>query len=106
MPGMHPRESARAWGQIVAKAWADPTFKKRLLADPAAVLKEHGLEVAHGVQVRIVEDTDTVHHLTLPAPPSEALELSEEQLGTVAGGISWTRWLCFGCQKTKGPTTR
>ena len=33
--------SDKQWSQIVAKAWADANFKQRLLADPAAVLKEN-----------------------------------------------------------------
>jgi hypothetical protein len=32
----------KAWGQIVARAWQDEAFKRRLLADPAAVLREQG----------------------------------------------------------------
>ena len=102
---MNQEQPGNKWGRIVAKAWADESFKKRLFANPTAVLKEHGLEVDPGIQVKIVEDTDTLHHLMLPPKPSEA-ELSEEELEMVAGGISWTRWLCFGCQKSQGPTTR
>ncbi len=26
------------WGQVVAQAWSDDTYKQRLFADPAAVL--------------------------------------------------------------------
>jgi hypothetical protein len=73
------------WGQIVAKAWQDGAFKKRLLADAAAVLREHGVDVSPGVQIRVVEDTDQVRYLTLPQQPSDK-ELSEEELAKVAGG--------------------
>src|SRR5262245_44375103 len=74
--------------RIVAKAWTDETFKKRLLADPAAVLKEHGMEMPPGIQVRIVENTEEVRYLTLPRPgrPSSG-ELAEEELARVAGGL-------------------
>jgi hypothetical protein len=74
------------WGQIVAQAWRDEAFRRRLLAEPAAVLKEHGLEMPAGVQVRIVEDTEHVIHLTLPRRPASPGEVSEEELATVAAG--------------------
>ena len=61
------------WGQLVAKAWADPAFKAKLLADPAAVLKEHKLIVPAGLKIVVVENTEKVLHLTLPLPPAPAL---------------------------------
>jgi|WetSurMetagenome_2_1015567.scaffolds.fasta_scaffold298261_2 hypothetical protein len=73
----------KAWSQIVAKAWSDELFKKRLLADPAAVLKEHGIELPTEVAVKVVEDSAKVVHLILPNPP---VELSEEEMNQVAGG--------------------
>jgi hypothetical protein len=59
------------WSQLVARAWIDPIFKARLLADPAAVLKENGLEPPPGMQIQVVEDTDQVVHLPLPPTPEE-----------------------------------
>ena len=82
---MNAEQQSKQWGQIVAKAWADEGFKKRLVAEPAAVLKENGLEVAPGFQVKVVEDTGQVCHLTLPAKPSTG-ELSEEDLDRIGGG--------------------
>ena len=76
---------SEAWRQVVAKAWQDESFKRRLLDDPAAVLKEHGIAVPAGVQVRVVEDTDQVRHLTLPVRTSDS-QISEEELVQVAGG--------------------
>jgi hypothetical protein len=74
----------KQWGQLVAQAWADEAFKRRLLADPAAVLKEQGLEAPPGVRVRVLEDTDQVLHLTLPQQPTS--EISHEDLERVAAG--------------------
>jgi hypothetical protein len=76
----------KKWGQIVARAWADQGFKQRLLADPAAALKEHGVGVPPGVQVRVVEDTRHVCHLTLPLRPVTE-QISEEDLKLAAGGV-------------------
>jgi hypothetical protein len=65
------------WAQLVARAWSDDAFKQRLLADPAAVLKEHGLELPPGFQVDVRENTDEQAHLVLPAKPAPA-GLAEE----------------------------
>jgi hypothetical protein len=81
------REQARKWGQVVARAWSDEAFKRRLLAEPGAVLREQGMDVPPGVEVRVVENTDTLIHLPLPPKPA-AGELSEEQLDAVAAGAS------------------
>jgi len=73
------------WAQLVARAWSDEAFKNRLLTQPAAVLKEAGLEVPEGLQLKVVENTERLCHLILPPPPA-AGELSEETLAAVAAG--------------------
>ncbi len=73
----------RAYTKIVAKAWSDAEFKKRLLSDPNAVLKENGIEIPQGVQFKVMEDTNQLVHLVLPPPPDE---IDIEELGKVAGG--------------------
>lgn len=70
-------------GKIFAQCWADETFKQRFMDDPEEILKEAGLEVPEGVAFRVVENTDKVNYILLPAKPNE---LSDEQLDGVAGG--------------------
>ncbi len=88
------RFQEKQWGQIVARAWADEAFKGRLLAEPQAVLREHGLESAPDVEVRVVEDTGRVRHFVLPASP--AGELTDEELSPGAGTDSFSGF-SFGC---------
>ena len=83
---MNAEQQIDQWGQIVAKAWQDDAFKKRLVSNPSAALKEEGLEVPSGVQIRIVENTDTLVYLTLPARPLDG-EISDDELAAVAGGM-------------------
>jgi len=63
-------EFQKAYGKIVAKAWADEGFKQRLLTETTDVLKEHGITLPQGVEAKIVEATETTIHLLLPLPPN------------------------------------
>ena len=77
------RRTTSKWGQMVAQAWSDDSYKQRLLTDPAAVMAERGLTAPAGKQLRVVEDTADTVHVVLPARPNE---LSDEQLDQAAGG--------------------
>ena len=48
--------------QIVARAWTDPAYRERLLADAATAVEELGVARAH---LKAVENTDTVHNLVV-----------------------------------------
>ena len=63
-------EQQKAMAKVIAKAWSDEGFKKRLLAQPMAVLVEHGVEVPAGVELKAVENTDKVAYFVLPAMPT------------------------------------
>jgi hypothetical protein len=84
------------WDQIVARAWADDAFKQRLLADPAAVLKEYGVAPPAGVTIKVHESTDKVLNLTLPPKPGLE-ELSVEEVQRVVGGTG-SLWLGGGSE--------
>lgn len=85
-----PSEHMDKASELVARAWADEGFKKRLMADPVPVLKEHGFPLPPaGVEVRVVENTDNVRYLLLPARPKTGVgDLSDKDLEGVAGGLS------------------
>jgi hypothetical protein len=78
------QDNAAAYGKIVAKAWRDPAFKAKLLADPQAILKDAGVAVPAGVTVKVVENSASLFHLVLPPKPTG--EISDEDLDRVAGG--------------------
>lgn len=78
------RDNAAAYGKVVAKAWRDPAFKAKLIADPQAVLREAGMGVPAGATVKVVENTGTHLHFVLPPKPTG--QLSDEALDEVAAG--------------------
>lgn len=51
--------------RIVARAWLDPEFKARLLADANAAVAELGVDLSHWapVKLRVVENTPQTHNL-------------------------------------------
>jgi len=79
-------EKAKQWARIVAKAWADEAFKKRLLSDPIAVLKAEGDEVPAGISFRVVENTESTVYLVLPAMPKGAGNLQDLEARIAAHG--------------------
>lgn len=74
--------------QIFAECWNDAAVKTRFMDDPKSVLEEHGLEVPEDVVVKVVENSEQCVHITLPAPPPERRDLTDDELGDAAGG-SW-----------------
>lgn len=73
--------------KTIARAWAEPEFKKKLVGDPRSALAEHGIEVPEGVTVKTVENTDDTVHLVLPARPADAGDVSMDDLERIAGGV-------------------
>jgi nitrile hydratase len=53
-----PERGAR----VVARAWVDPAFKQRLLADGSAACQELGLDVA-ALKLVVVENTPATHNM-------------------------------------------
>jgi nitrile hydratase subunit alpha len=56
-----PRNGAR----VVARAWVDPAYKKRLLADAPSALTEVGYSSQHGEHMVVVENGPQVHNLVV-----------------------------------------
>lgn len=48
--------------KVVARAWTDPEFKARLLADATEACKEMGISGLQGEDMIVVENTDSVHN--------------------------------------------
>lgn len=56
-----PRNGAK----VIAKAWADPEYKKRLLEDSTAAIAELGFSGVQGEDMVVVENTDDVHNVVV-----------------------------------------
>ena len=59
------RIGPRNGAQVVARAWTDPEYKARLLADGTAAIGEFGFLGAQGEHMVVVENTPEVHNLVV-----------------------------------------
>jgi len=75
--------------RVIEKATADQVFRNEVLATPrAAIRREFGVEFPGELDVQVVEESWTRVWIVLPAPPprEDGEELSDAELGKVAGG--------------------
>src|SRR5438477_4254909 len=56
-----PRNGAR----VVARAWLDPEYKKRLLADAPSTIAELGFRSGQGEHMMVLENGPKVHNLVV-----------------------------------------
>ena len=90
----HEAEFQKKWAKVIAKAWSDPAFKKKLMHHPNETLMAEGLGLPKGVHVEIHESTSKVVHLNLPQRPEG--EVSEETLLQIAAGATAGGCACWG----------
>ena len=76
--------------RIIQRSLQDESFRQRLIEDPkAAVEQELGARLPEEVRVVTVEESADTIYLVLPSTPmagSEGVELSDQDLESVAGG--------------------
>jgi nitrile hydratase len=51
--------------KVVAKAWTDPEYRRRLLEDGTAAVKELGFSGQQGEHIVVVENTPTTHNVVV-----------------------------------------
>jgi nitrile hydratase len=61
MEARSPANGAR----LVARAWVDPGFKRRLIADPKAACAEMGIDATSINEFVVLENTEKVRHLVV-----------------------------------------
>ncbi len=64
LAGGSPANGAR----ITARAWVDPAFRERVLADANVAIRELGLSMSGGIQeqrLKVVANCDTEHHVVV-----------------------------------------
>lgn len=88
---MTNEELGKKLGHVIAKAFADNAFKQKLLSNTIAVLKEEGVELPVGLELRVVQNTDNLLFIGLPIDSPQ--ELSDKKLDKVDGGTTSRPWI-------------
>jgi nitrile hydratase len=51
--------------EVVARAWTDPAYRERLLANGTRAIAELGFGGPEGADIRVLENTDEVHNVVV-----------------------------------------
>jgi len=83
---------------VIVKAIKDADYRQQLLNNPreavlAAVREvDPGFEIPKEVEIKVFEEPKRAFYLVLPQTPTENIEISDEDLEKVAGGIFTDQW--------------
>lgn len=85
----------KTWPQIIAKAWVDKAFHKKLMTSPKEVFEQYGLPMLPGVHY-VMREGESPTSMTFFVPPKPA-DLGEEKLEDVLKEVVTTyRHRCCG----------
>lgn len=100
-------QDQKLYAQIVQKAWDDVTFKQELIANPVAAIEKltgNKMNLPEGKTLVVKDQTDESKvYINIPAPAKQSVdvELNEEQLEAVSGGID-IPWITINFPKGSG----
>ena len=91
---MEVTKEQKLFQEIVTKAWEDASFKEELIADPVAAIEKltgEKVSLPEGKKLVVRDQTDaSTIYVNIPAEKNmDDVELNEEQLEAVAGGLSF-----------------
>jgi nitrile hydratase len=78
--------------------YKSPAYRSRVVREPRAVLREMGLDLPEGVEIRVWDSSAEVRYFVLPEQPAAASGLDESALA------AWvTRDAMIGVGKPRAP---
>ncbi|RRJ64215.1 NHLP leader peptide family natural product precursor [Paenibacillus oralis] len=68
--------------QVIEKAWQDPSFKAKLLADPKSAIQEAlGVILPDHIKIKTVEESSDEFYMVLPPNPANVVKGEIKPLG-------------------------
>jgi hypothetical protein len=77
-------QDQKRYEQVLEKATKDQAYRQRLKAEPISVLKEAGIDIPEGVEVRVREFDHNCRYLFLPPPnyvSGQQMDLASKEKG-------------------------
>ena len=85
-------QSSEIYNALISEALVNTTFKKELLESPKTAIERfvgQGFTFPQGIRILVEDQSDeNLIYFNIPKCQSDSLELTEEQLETIAGGTS------------------
>ncbi|MEW7281255.1 NHLP leader peptide family RiPP precursor [Aquimarina sp. 2201CG1-2-11] len=86
------QKSHEFMNSLISKCWEDASFKQELINNPEATIEKFAgqpITLAEGKKLVVVDQTNDKNvYINIPAEPNlDELELTDEQLELVAGGV-------------------
>lgn len=83
--GMVEMNTQELKNQIIEKAWTDAEFKKQLLTNPKAAIKDvFGVDVPDEINLHVNEEDSNNYYLALPQNPADIKDVE---------GTDAVRWM-------------
>jgi len=89
--------AARARAKIIVRAWKDPEFKARLMADPKTVCRENGLELPDEMNLEVLEADHESLLFVVPSDGPAAEEVRQMTQQEVHANFDKRMGYGFGC---------
>ena len=84
--------SERSRSRLIARAWRDEEFHKKLVSDPRGAMEDLGIKIPDDVEIQVHEETERTLHLVIPRRPEKLPEPSLEEM--VLGFYTWEYGPC------------
>ncbi|MEO8451886.1 MAG: NHLP leader peptide family RiPP precursor [Gemmatimonadota bacterium] len=75
-------EGRKNMAKVIARAWTDDSYKKRLHSHPHETLAEAGLKLPEHHKIKVSEDSEDTTHIVIPRRPTNITDgqLSNHQM--------------------------
>lgn len=71
---MQKDDARKKLGKVIARAWTDAEYRKKLHSNPHEALAEAGISVPKGQKIKVLEDSAETVHVVIPARPSHVTD--------------------------------